>query len=169
MRVGRPSLSSERNQGRSPLVQTRLPHHVHEAFNNLVAQSGVSQSELLRQAVLLLLARNVSNDVPQPYSRDLREDRVELALMRALIRELHSNPDKVREIGRANLKQAQPDNEGLRALYREWATLIERPTESIAETILADTEHAHDLRQVAPFAGALTLDQRLEAIAEAKR
>lgn len=55
IRTGRPKLGSDDPKGRSPLVVARLPHQVHDAFLTLVETSGRTSSELLREAVLLLL------------------------------------------------------------------------------------------------------------------
>lgn len=57
IRGGRPKLGSDDPKGRSPLVVARLPHQVHEAFLALVETSGRTSSELLREAVLLLLEK----------------------------------------------------------------------------------------------------------------
>ena len=48
---------------------------------------------------------------------------------------------------------------------RQWRTLLEQPTETIANVLAADTERSRALRQSSPFAGALTEHERRAVLA----
>jgi hypothetical protein len=51
----------------------------------------------------------------------------------------------------------------------EWAELIEHPGARLVDVFLGEHEHSVDLRQVSPFAGALSEEERLAAIKRARR
>ena len=48
---------------------------------------------------------------------------------------------------------------------RQWRTILEQPTEAIADVLAADTERSRALRQSSPFAGALTEHERRAVLA----
>ena len=48
---------------------------------------------------------------------------------------------------------------------RQWRTILEQPTEVIADVLAADTERSRALRQSSPFAGALTEHERRAVLA----
>lgn len=48
---------------------------------------------------------------------------------------------------------------------RQWRTILEQPTETIANVLAADTERSRALRQSSPFAGALTEHERRAVLA----
>lgn len=48
-------------------------------------------------------------------------------------------------------------------LVREWARILELSPAQIASQMLDPSEHGRDLRQVTPFAGVLTAQERAAA------
>ena len=49
----------------------------------------------------------------------------------------------------------------------EWQALLDGPPEQLVDVFLGGDEHSVDLRQVSPFAGALSDEERLAAIRRA--
>ena len=57
------------------------------------------------------------------------------------------------------------DTDGRAASYLdEWAHLLDGPTDTLVETLTSERQSARDLRQVSPFAGVLSQDERLRII-----
>jgi len=52
-------------------------------------------------------------------------------------------------------------------LLIEWQSVIDRGPSSVREALLDGSEHGHDMRQMTPFAGLLSDDERLAALAVA--
>ncbi len=153
-RAGRPSLSGV---GDSPQLRVRLPEDVREALTRRAAQSGVTVSEL---------ARRVLTGVVQ----DRPEVKVQLELHRVLLGKLIADHGPM-------LDKACHNIERMRSLVRgpqahdwldEWSELITHPGPSLIDVFLGEDEHSIDMRQVSPFAGALTQAERLAAIERAR-
>jgi len=94
-----------------------------------------------------------------------------MALHAAIAAELITNHDAVIAKAKTNLARMRRDTRSLPALkwLDEWEQLLDGPTENIAALTFSDTEHAHDMRQMAPFAGVLSSTIRLAAIKDASR
>jgi hypothetical protein len=73
------------------------------------------------------------------------------------------------EIARANLSRMRRSVRGAQAQawLDEWAELIDDPGPRLIDVFLGEDEHSTDMRQVSPFAGVLTQDERLAAIKRA--
>ena len=110
-------------------------------------------------------------DVEQRQTGMRREQRVMLALHRALVAELNRDPARVLEVGRQNISKRYLRAERLSPRYRSWLelweTAINEGPESVSELAFKNGELGDDLRQVSPFAGALTQEQRLLALKNA--
>jgi len=52
---------------------------------------------------------------------------------------------------------------------RDWSALLAGPVENLIEVMLRPDERSIDLRQMTPFAGVLTDEERLLAIHKATR
>ena len=153
-RRGRRSLSGA---GDSPQLRVRLPDELREALSRRAALQGVTVSELARR--VLSTAAEV-----RP------ENRVQLELHRVVLGKLLVDPDHVRELARRNIERMRSSVRGSQAQgwLDEWAELIEHPGPRLVEAFLGEDVHAVDLRQVSPFAGALTQDERLAAVERAR-
>lgn len=70
-------------------------------------------------------------------------------------------------MGRSNLSQLRggATRSGL-VLLDEWALVIERGPEVVAEVLREDSERGHDMRQQSPFAGVLSDSQRWSVLEE---
>jgi len=103
-----------------------------------------------------------------------REPRRSLYLHTAIAQALRHRPTEVYEIARENIDKMRSVNPQAWRLLDEWERILKGTTSEIVASMLAPSEHGQDLRQVSPFAGVLTADQRADAYrrfrkAEAKR
>jgi hypothetical protein len=99
------------------------------------------------------------------------EERVQLELHRAVVRRLRADPDAVRAKARANLDTVRRNVTGPRAheWVNDWAMALDGPLPALIDLCLRQDERGVDLRQVSPFAGVLSQDERLAAIREGRR
>jgi len=87
-----------------------------------------------------------------------REERVQLELHRALLGKLISGYEGVRALAMRNLAKSRAVARGDQAVgwLDEWQALLDGPPEQLVDVFLGGDEHSVDLRQVSPFAGALS-------------
>ena len=92
-----------------------------------------------------------------------REDRRSLHLHAAISRRIADDPEAVLRRARQNLKTMAKANPGPSPLLREWHRILDAGIERVLSVIADPGEHARDLRQVTPFAGVLTDQERQRA------
>lgn len=102
-----------------------------------------------------------------PFVR--RDERVAYELHRALAKRLIDDPDAVLAVVPDNLAKMRTKTHGGHAheFLDKWERLAKGPLGGIIDVALGTDERSIELRQHSPFAGALTDDERLEAIARA--
>ena len=91
-----------------------------------------------------------------------REDRRSLALHRVIAARLLADPDAVIAKARRNLqvmRRANADGSADR-WFDEWERRLDGPVAGIVEALVSHDQAARDLRQVTPFAGVLTDEER---------
>jgi len=71
-------------------------------------------------------------------------------------------PTEVIEIARENIDKMRSVNPHAWRLLDEWERILDGTTSEIVTLMLDPGEHGQDLRQVSPFAGVLTADQRAD-------
>ncbi|MEH0110734.1 hypothetical protein V6N00_13570 [Tersicoccus sp. MR15.9] len=100
---------------------------------------------------------------------DRREDRVAWELHRAVADQLRADPAHVVKTARRNLERMRdrPRSQIAQSWLDEWDQLLNASEPEIRARMLATDERATDLRQMSPFAGALSQDQRTIAILKA--
>ncbi|HEX3594944.1 MAG TPA: hypothetical protein VHU80_07580 [Polyangiaceae bacterium] len=82
-----------------------------------------------------------------------------IAMHRAIAEKLESDPSILRA-ARARVK-SWLDTDSVHPSYaRAWDSILSEPTERIAATLVDEGEPARALRQVSPFAGALSARER---------
>jgi hypothetical protein len=89
-----------------------------------------------------------------------REDRRSLALHRAIADRLVETPGEVLQQAHGNLALMWERHPHARGLLREWHQILSRPIYEIVEAVLDPSLRGRGLRQVTPFAGALTAAER---------
>lgn len=150
---GRRSLNGS---GDSPQLRVRMADDLRAALTRRAGRRGVTVSEL---------ARELLTDAVQHRP----ENRVQLELHRTLLAKLLGDLSEIRPVVQRNLARMREAVRGDQAAawLDEWADLIEHPGPALVDAFVATDEHNTDLRQVSPFAGLLTQDERLAAIARA--
>ena len=93
-----------------------------------------------------------------------REDRRSLAIHRAIALKLRHDKTVVLELARTNLNRLIKQHPHARRLLDEWHRILDRPVESMIESLLDPSQHARDLRHVTPFAGVLSSAERTSVL-----
>jgi transcriptional regulator with XRE-family HTH domain len=108
---------------------------------------------------------------PRRDDADLtREERRSLALHRAIAAKLAADPAPVLARARKNLRVMRRANEDGAAerWFAEWEHRLRGPFAGIIEALVSHDQHARDLRQVTPFAGVLSDEERRAIYAAAR-
>lgn len=99
-----------------------------------------------------------------------REDRKSFELHRAIVRKLRADPEEVTRRASAGVQRllASPNvgPQG-RRWVDEWRQAIDAGPAALERLALLDDDHGASLRQVSPFFGVLSQDERLEALRRA--
>lgn len=105
---------------------------------------------------------------PAPFPRP--EQRRSYELHRDVARKLIDTPDEVLAVVPGNVERMRQHVHGpmAHAWLDEWLTLSRGPLGDLLGAMLAIDQHSIDLRQVTPFAGVLTRQERLAAIDRAR-
>ena len=104
---------------------------------------------------------------PAPRPRPLtREERLDLAFHRAVLRRLLDDPEDVRARGRRNLEHLRRVHaDGAAGAYLDrWAELLEGDLEDLVAALAGLDEDARALRQSTPFAGVVPPAERWAVI-----
>lgn len=110
------------------------------------------------------LARAMGMDaVVEFYPPLTREDRRSLALHRAIAQRLAEDPEGVLRQARANLDRMARRHRGATQLLREWEVLLDRSIDHLIPLLTDPSPRARELRQVTPFAGVLSSEERTRA------
>ncbi|MEX0664645.1 MAG: helix-turn-helix transcriptional regulator [Acidimicrobiia bacterium] len=99
-----------------------------------------------------------------------RSDRRSLALHAAIAERLATDPHRVLQSARRNLQTMRQaaSTRGAHRLLDEWTELVaDRNIPAITRVLGDRSEHARDLRQMTPFAGALNDNERTSVLAAA--
>jgi hypothetical protein len=83
---------------------------------------------------------------------------------------LREDPSRLRSLAQENLERMRRTR---RATVAErwldrWEELLRLPDDELERAMLADDEEGRDLRQISPFAGALSPEDRLVAMKKAQ-
>jgi transcriptional regulator with XRE-family HTH domain len=91
-----------------------------------------------------------------------REEARSLALHRAIAARLAADPEPVLLRARKNLAVMRRANDdgAADAWFTEWERRLDAPLASVIEVLVSHQQDARDLRQVTPFAGVLSDDER---------
>ena len=144
------------------VTQTELADEAGTSQPTIASYEAGRKSPTLR--TLNRLARAVGREVVVSFvPRMTREDRRSLFLHRAIAEVLRRHPDKTIARARRNLARMTELHPGADALLEEWGRLLDRPTEEIVAVMVDPSLHARDMRQVTPFAGALSAKERTRA------
>jgi len=95
---------------------------------------------------------------------------MQLELHRTLLGKLLTDLGPARDVARRNLDRMRRSARGsqARAWLDEWSELLDEAGPRLVDAFLGEDEHSIDLRQVSPFAGLLTQEEREAAIERAR-
>lgn len=115
--------------------------------------------------------RRVSSPTRARVVLERPEERVQLELHRAVARRLRVDPDPVLRRARVNLDALRRNVSGPRAheWVNDWALALDGPVPALIDLCVRQDEYGIDMRQVSPFAGVLTPEERLAAIRAGRR
>lgn len=100
-----------------------------------------------------------------------REERVSYELHRAVAEKVIDDPQPVLSKARDNLQKmlAKTRDAYSAGWVLEWQALVSGDVTKLVEVMLRPDEHGIDLRQMTPFAGVLSQEERLVAIHKAQK
>jgi hypothetical protein len=113
------------------------------------------------------------NDKTTPIRLYLREEWIPLLLHKYIVDKLHANPSFVLDIAGENLLKRAPEP-GLEYTmahqwFTEWVDLVlNKDIDGITAICLGEMVHDADMRQVSPFTGILTQEERVRAFRDAR-
>jgi hypothetical protein len=95
---------------------------------------------------------------------------VQIELHRALLAKLIGDLGTLRELAHRNIDRMRAVARSVPAqkLLDEWVDILDGPPDRLIEVFLEANEHSIDLRQMSPFAGALSDEERVAAIHRAR-
>lgn len=98
-----------------------------------------------------------------------REERIPFELHVQLVFKLRENEESVREMGRAGIERMRrkPRNSIAEQWIDRWEILLNASVEEMERAMLAVDPLASEMRQMSPFAGSLTDEERIIAIRKA--
>ncbi|MCO8129306.1 helix-turn-helix domain-containing protein [Acidimicrobiia bacterium EGI L10123] len=95
-----------------------------------------------------------------------RDQRRSLYLAFAVAGKVAADPSRAAEVGRRNIAKMRPvARGGAHALLDEWQRLLDGPVGELLVRLVDPSPHGRDMRQMTPFAGLLSEDERLRALA----
>lgn len=103
-------------------------------------------------------------------ARSRREDRFPYELHVLLGSKVAEDPDRLRALARENLARMRetPKAPIAQRWLDRWSEIICLQPHEMVDVMLEDSEQGRDLRQVSPFAGALTPEDRTIAMKKAR-
>lgn len=153
---------------RARLTQARLAHLAGTSQPTIAAYESGAKSPNLKTLKGLASAAGfqIAIDFVPPLTR---EDRRSLALHRAIIEKLTTEPERVLRLARKTLKLMLRLHPHASPLLNEWRILLDLPVTYLADILRDPGPHKRELRQVSPFAGILTAGERTEVYREFAR
>ncbi len=107
------------------------------------------------------LARSQNLEIQVTYLPKMtREDKRSLAYHRAIVDALNEDPDPVYARARKNLEKLSNMHACARQLLDQWRLWLNFPIERLTENMLDPNLQAREMRQVSPFSGVLSSEQR---------
>lgn len=98
-----------------------------------------------------------------------RVERRSLAYHRAVADSLQETPEKIIQRARAHLGRLQTLHPHAAALINRWHTWLDLPLDILIKQLTDTCELTQDMRQVSPFAGVLSAEQRKLILARLRR
>jgi len=143
----------------SDLTQAELAEAAGTSQPTIAAYEAGRKSPTLR--TLHRLARVVGLEATIAFYRPMtREERRSLHLHRAIARRLEESPELVLARAQDTLLLMRGKHPEAEQLFREWEVLLDRPVSELLPALIDPSPRGRELRQVTPFAGILTAEER---------
>ena len=144
---------------RAGITQQELAVMARTSQSTIAAYESGSKSPTLR--TLAKLADSQDLEMVTSYMPRLtREDRRSLAFHRAIAEILRRRPVPVRRRATRNLKKLTGIHPGAKLLFDRWRAWLALPVEELVSRILDPLPPAREMRQVSPFSGVLSPEDR---------
>lgn len=145
----------------SDLTQAELAEAAGTSQPTIAAYEAGRKSPTLR--TLRRLAEAAGLEAVVAFHRPMtREERRSLHLHRAIAGRLEKDPEGVLARARNTLSLMRHHHPEAEQLFREWEALLDRPVSELAPALTDTSPWWRELRQVTPFAGVLTAEERME-------
>ena len=143
----------------SDLTQSELAEAAGTSQPTIAAYEAGRKSPTLR--TLRRLAEVAGLEATIGFHRPMtREERRSLHLHRAIARRLERSPELVLARARDTLSLMRAKHPEAEHLFREWEVLLTRPVPELLPALTDPSPRGRELRQVTPFAGVLTAEER---------
>ena len=145
----------------SDLTQAELAEAAGTSQPTIAAYEAGRKSPTLR--TLRRLAEGAGLEATIGFHRPMtREERRSLHLHCAIARRLERSPDEVLAKARETLSLMRSKHPKADQLLREWEIILNRPVSEMTPALTDPSPWSRELRQVTPFAGVLTAEERTE-------
>ena len=152
----------------SNLTQAELAEAAGTSQPTIAAYEAGRKSPTLR--TLRRLAEGAGLEATIGFHRPMtREERRSLHLHRAIARRLERSPEEVLARARDTLSLMRSKHPEAGQLFREWEVILDRPVSELVTALIDPSSHGRELRQVTPFAGVLTAEERTEVYQSFRR
>ena len=116
------------------------------------------------------LASSQSLEMVATYvPRLTREDHRSLAFHRAIVEILRETPVAALSRARRNLRKLTRMHPGAKVLFDAWKAWLALPLEELVTNLLDPLPQAREMRQVSPFSGLLSAQQRARVLREFRK
>ena len=111
------------------------------------------------------IADSLGLEITWQFQKSLkREELRSLAYHHAICDLLTTDEDRVRERAKKNLRRMKKEHPHAARLINLWNAWLDLPLETLKRLILERSELATDMRQVTPFSGLLSAEERREIL-----
>ena len=93
-----------------------------------------------------------------------REDKRSLAYHQAIVQKLKRSPETILAKAKRNLTRLKKQHPDAKALFQLWTVWLNHPLEVLTGNILKIDMTSRDMRQVSPFSGVLSPQERWEVL-----
>lgn len=149
----------------SGLTQQELAARAGTAQSTIAAYESGAKSPTLR--TVEKTARAVGLEMHVTFVPPMtREDQRSLAFHRAIATRLADDPETTLDRARQQLRLLTDNHAHAAPLLKQWHCWLSLPVAALINRMLDPGEHARDMRQVSPFAGALSARERAAVLHE---
>lgn len=155
-------------RARVGLTQQELAATAGTSQSTIAAYESGTKSPTLRTVENLVGSLGLEM-VAEFIPRMTREDRRSLAFHRAIVERLRQDPAPVLSRARQNLAALYQIHPHATVLFDNWREWLDMPSHQLIASMLDPHPQAREMRQVSPFSGILTGEERTRILARFRR